>query len=776
MNSDKIYCNIPVLPVKGITVFPYVILTIDALRDFSVKALEAAVADNGRVFVVSQKDISNENPDFSDVYEYGTLCSVKQILRLPHNSARVLIEGIKPARLLSIRSKRPFITGDIEMVDDESVKRVTKNTMALVKETTTLFEEYYSLSNHLMNDALIAVNSNFEDPEKFSYLISSNLNINVEKKQELLSLRNSLKRLKKIITILMSEIEILKIEEKIHSEVKAKMDKHQKEYYLREQLKAIHSELGDAEEISAEVDEFKEKLSRINFSDEIREKLEKEIKRLSMMPPSSHEATVISGYLQTVFDMPWQSRTSERINLTKSEKILEADHYGLKTVKERILEHIAVYSGSSHKKSTVICLVGPPGVGKTSIASSVARAVGRKFQRLSLGGVRDEADIRGHRKTYIGAMPGRIINAVKLSGVSNPLILLDEIDKMASDFRGDPASALLEVLDREQNHSFRDHYLEIPFDLSEVMFITTANTASTIPPALLDRMEVIELSSYTRLEKANIATKHLVPKQLSELGTDKKQIAISESAVYELIDYYTREAGVRNLEREIGSVIRKAICKMKKHGLKKIRINDTDIHEYLGARKYIDQSAQMIEEPGLATGLAYTTVGGTLIDIETNILDGSGKVELTGKLGDVMKESAMAAICYIRANSEKLGIDKEFYKTKDIHIHIPEGATPKDGPSAGITMATALISALTGRTVRKDIAMTGEVTIRGRVLAIGGLKEKSLAAHRNGIYNIIIPFENVKDIETLPEEVRDDFNFIPVKHMDEVVENAINKM
>ncbi len=774
MNLEKQYTNLPVLALKGITIYPYVIITVDALRDFSIKAIEKAMDEEHLIFVSSQKDFTNDNPGISDIYETGTLCSVKQILKLPRNTVRVLLEGVKPARLTALNKKRPYMMGDIDILEDGEIKRISKKTEAMIREVIDLFEEYYSLSNHMLNDALIALNSNVEEPDKFSYLISANMNLPTEKKQELLEIRNPLKRLEKIISVLISEIEILTIEEKIHSDVKEKIDKNQKEYYLREQIKAIQTELGDGEDSYSEAKDYTKKLEKLSFNDEIKEKLSKEIKRLASMPPSSHEATVISGYLQSVFDLPWNKYTKENTNLLKSEKILNKDHYGLKSVKERILEHIAVYSQAGAKKSTVLCFVGPPGVGKTSIASSIARATGRKFQRLSLGGIRDEADIRGHRKTYIGAMPGRIINAIKLAGSSNPLILLDEIDKMASDFRGDPASALLEVLDREQNHSFRDHYLEIPFDLSDVMFITTANTTSTIPPALLDRMEVIELTSYTRLEKLNISSGHLVPKQLAELGCNKKQINITSSALYELIDYYTLEAGVRNLEREIGKLIRKALCDIRKNDISSVKITDKDILKYLGARKYIDQSGTDIGEPGLATGLAYTSCGGALINIETNILDGTGKVELTGKLGDVMKESAMAAICYIRSNADKFGLDKEFYKNKDIHIHIPEGATPKDGPSAGITMATALVSALTGKMVRSDVAMTGEVTIRGRVLAIGGLKEKSLAAHRNGIYNIIIPSENMKDIETIPEEIRDDFNFIPVKHMDKVLETALN--
>ena len=491
------------------------------------------------------------------------------------------------------------------------------------------------------------------------------------------------------------------------------------------------------------------------------------------MPDNSHEATVVRTYLDTVFELPWNKETKEQTNLEKCKKQLDKEHFGLEKVKERILEYIAVREQAPEKNGMILCLIGPPGVGKTSIVSSVAGATGRKFARLSLGGVRDEADIRGHRKTYIGAMPGRIINAIKNAGSKNPIILLDEIDKMAADFRGDPASALLEVLDKEQNHNFRDHYLEIPFDLSKVMFITTANSAASIPPALFDRLEIIELSSYTYLEKFNIAKRYLLPKQLKEHNVSKSEVCIKDNALKEIIDYYTIEAGVRNLEREISALLRKAIYEMKLSGSTKIVISDKDVSKYLGARKYVENSELKKSESGVVNGLAYTSYGGTLLNIEANILDGKGNIELTGQLGDVMKESAKAAICYIRSKAEILGIDKEFYNNKDIHIHVPEGATPKDGPSAGITMATAVISALTGRPVRHDIAMTGEITIRGRVLPIGGLKEKALAAHRHKIFNIIIPKDNLKDLEDIPSEIINDFNFIPVKNVDEVIDNAL---
>ncbi len=761
--------DMPVLALRGLNIFPEMMITLDVQRDISIKAVETAMEENQLVFITSQKDSSVEKPKFDDVYEYGVIALIKQILRLPNNCMRVLVEGKKVARLVAFSKRRPYILGKIENVELKTLKRKTKKTEAMARQIGELFEEYFSLSNHIQPDAVILVNSAIDDLERFSYLVASNIHAPVEKRQDILEITSTVKRLEALIKLLISENDILRIEEEIESKVRAKIDKNQKEYFLREQIKVIQNELGDREDITLEINEYLTKLKKYDFSEEINEKILKEIKRLQLMPTGSHEATVVRTYLDTVFDLPWNKKTKDLLDLKKSALILDREHYGLIKVKERILEYLAVKDEAPKKNGMILCLIGPPGVGKTSVASSVAKAVGRKFVRMSLGGVRDEADIRGHRRTYIGAMPGRIINAMKDAGTSNPIILLDEIDKMASDFRGDPAAALLEVLDKEQNHNFRDHFLEVPFDLSDVMFITTANSASTIPPALYDRLEIIELSSYTYLEKFNIAKKHLLPKQLKEHNVTGKKISISDSALKEIIDYYTMEAGVRNLEREIATVVRKGIYKMKLDSLPSIKITNKDIYKYLGSRKYIDQNETELKEPGVANGLAYTSYGGTMLNIEVNVLDGKGNIELTGKLGDVMKESAKAAICYIRSKAEEFGIDKEFYNNKDIHIHVPEGATPKDGPSAGITMATALVSALTGKPVRGDVAMTGEITIRGRVLAIGGLKEKSLAAHRNKINNIIIPYDNLKDIEEIPSEIVNDFNFIPVKNMDEVL-------
>ena len=769
------FFDMPVLAMRGANIFPHTVITLDIQRNISINAVEEAMRRGQKIFVSAQKDAMIEMPKFDDVYEYGVIAKIKQILRLPNNNLRILIEGESVAKIVAFNSRRPYISGKICPVELKPVKRITKKVEAMIRHLGDLFSEYFSLSNYIPPEALIVINSSTDDAEKFSYLISTNLNAPLEKKQAILEIFSTVKRLEQLIKLLISEIEILKIENDIENKVREKIDKHQKEYFLREQIKVIQTELGDREDISLEVNEYLSKLKKYNFSEEVEEKVLNEIKRLQLMPTGSHEATVVRTYLDTLFDLPWNYKTKENLNLIKCEKVLEKDHYGLYKVKERILEYLAVKDTAPKKNGMIICLIGPPGVGKTSVVSSIAKAIGRKFVRLSLGGVRDEADIRGHRKTYIGAMPGRIINAVKLAGSKNPLVLLDEIDKMASDFRGDPAAALLEVLDKEQNHNFRDHYLEVGFDLSDVMFITTANSAATIPPALYDRLEIIELSSYTYLEKFNIAKKHLLPKQLKEHNVTKTQVNISDSALKEIIDFYTMEAGVRNLEREIATLIRKAIFEMKKDSLSKVTITDKNISEYLGVRKFIKQNEIIKNEPGVVNGLAYTSYGGTMLTVEANVLDGSGNIELTGKLGEVMKESAKAAICYIRAKADELKIDKEFYNKKDIHIHVPEGATPKDGPSAGITMASAVVSALTGKSVRSDIAMTGEITIRGRVLAIGGLKEKSLAAHREGIYNIIIPYENVKDIEEIPKEIVDDFNFIPVKNMDEVLKYALGE-
>ncbi|MBE7028820.1 MAG: endopeptidase La [Ruminococcaceae bacterium] len=771
MKFDNI--EIPVLALRGLNIFPEMSISLDVQRDISVNAVNTAMKKDQVIFITAQKDAEIDNPQYNHLYPIGVIAIIKQILKLPDNNLRVLVKGVKTARLDALISKEPFFMGSITPVEITSVKRKTKKTEAIVRNIMSLFDEYFTYTKHINSDVFSMITSSLEDYERFSDLVSSNLDISVDRRQSLLETFSVAKRLELIMEILVSEIELLKLKNNIQVKVKENIDKNQKEYYLREQIRVIQSELNMEVSSESETERYLTKLKKLDVSSDIREKIENEIRRLSLMPDNSHEATVVRTYLDTVFDLPWNVATKEKTNLEKSKKLLDKEHYGLEKVKERILEYIAVREQAPKKNGMILCLIGPPGVGKTSVVSSVAKATGKKFARLSLGGVRDEADIRGHRKTYIGAMPGRIINAVRNAGANNSIILLDEIDKMATDFRGDPASALLEVLDKEQNHNFRDHYLEVPFDLSNIMFITTANSHLTIPPALYDRLEIIELSSYTYLEKFNIAKKYLLPKQLKEHNVTKAQVSVSDSALKEIINYYTIEAGVRNLEREISKLIRKGIFEIKISGLSKISITDKDVNKYLGVRKYVEQNDTEINEPGVVNGLAYTSYGGTLLNIEAIALDGKGNIELTGQLGDVMKESAKAAICYIRSKSDTLKIDKDFYKDKDIHIHVPEGATPKDGPSAGITMALALVSALTKRPVKKNVAMTGEITIRGRVLPIGGLKEKSLAAHRHKIYDIIIPYDNLKDLEDIPKEIINDFNFIPVKNMDEVIEYAL---
>ncbi len=771
MKFDNI--EIPVLALRGLNIFPEMSISLDVQRDISVNAVNTAMKKDQVIFITAQKDAEIDNPQYNHLYPIGVIAIIKQILKLPDNNLRVLVKGVKTARLDALISKEPFFMGSITPVEITSVKRKTKKTEAIVRNIMSLFDEYFTYTKHINSDVFSMITSSLEDYERFSDLVSSNLDISVDRRQSLLETFSVAKRLELIMEILVSEIELLKLKNNIQVKVKENIDKNQKEYYLREQIRVIQSELNMEVSSESETERYLTKLKKLDVSSDIREKIENEIRRLSLMPDNSHEATVVRTYLDTVFDLPWNVATKEKTNLEKSKKLLDKEHYGLEKVKERILEYIAVREQAPKKNGMILCLIGPPGVGKTSVVSSVAKATGKKFARLSLGGVRDEADIRGHRKTYIGAMPGRIINAVRNAGANNSIILLDEIDKMATDFRGDPASALLEVLDKEQNHNFRDHYLEVPFDLSNIMFITTANSHLTIPPALYDRLEIIELSSYTYLEKFNIAKKYLLPKQLKEHNVTKAQVSVSDSALKEIINYYTIEAGVRNLEREISKLIRKGIFEIKISGLSKISITDKDVNKYLGVRKYVEQNDTEINEPGVVNGLAYTSYGGTLLNIEAIALDGKGNIELTGQLGDVMKESAKAAICYIRSKADTLKIDKDFYKDKDIHIHVPEGATPKDGPSAGITMALALVSALTKRPVKKNVAMTGEITIRGRVLPIGGLKEKSLAAHRHKIYDIIIPYDNLKDLEDIPKEIINDFNFIPVKNMDEVIEYAL---
>ncbi|HOV25108.1 MAG TPA: endopeptidase La [Pseudobacteroides sp.] len=765
---------LPLLPLRGLTVFPYMILHFDVGRVKSIKALEEAMINNQLIFLVTQKEAKNDSPGEEDVYSVGTISKVKQLLKLPGDTIRVLVEGVSRAEISEFTQTEPFFAAEvvekIYMNDDQQSLEIE----ALKRRVLSAFEDYVGLSNKISPETVLSITT-IEDPGQLSDMVASNIFLKVEQKQEILNEFNPKIRLEKILEILLKEMEILEIEKNINSKVRKQIDKMQKEYYLREQLKAIQSELGDKEGVTGEVEEYKEKLKKAEFPEEVEKKVLKELDRLLKMQSGSAEGSVIRTYLDWIFDLPWSKETEEIIDLKKAEEILNEDHYGLEKVKDRIIEYLAVRKLKNNLKGPILCLVGPPGVGKTSIAKSIARALNRNYVRMSLGGVKDESEIRGHRRTYVGAMPGRIIASLKQAGTKNPLILLDEIDKMSSDFRGDPASAMLEVLDGEQNFAFRDHYLELPFDLSNVMFLTTANSLETIPRPLLDRMEVIHISSYTEEEKVNIALKYLIPKQIEAHGLDKKSIEIDEKTARDVINYYTREAGVRNLEREIATLCRKAARTLVSSRSKTIKITSEKLEKYLGTKKFRYDKANEKDEIGIATGLAWTPVGGDTLSIEVSLMDGNGKLELTGHLGDIMKESARAAMSFIRSKADQLYIDKNFYNKYDIHIHVPEGAIPKDGPSAGITLATAMISALTGIPVKKNVAMTGEITLRGRVLPIGGLKEKVLAAHRAGINTVIVPMDNKKDIDDIPENVRKKIKFVLASEMETVISTALAK-
>jgi len=763
---------LPMLPLRGLTVFPHMILTFDVGREKSINALDEAMVNNQLIFLTTQKDAKNDSPDVDDIYNVGTISRVKQLLRLPGNTIRVLVEGLNRAEIMKYVKTEPFFTVEVaeRILPENREKSIIDE--ALKRKVTSTFEDYAKLSGKITPETVSSVSA-IDDIGQLSDVIASHMHLRIEQKQAILNEFDPEKRMEKLLELLMSEIEILEVEKDISIRVRKQIDKMQREYYLREQIKAIQSELGDKDGVAGEVDEYRKKLETMKLPEEVEIKVLKELDRLQKMQSGSAEGSVIRTYLDWIFDLPWGKKTEVMIDLKKAEAILEEDHYGLEKVKERILEYLAVLKLTNNLKGPILCLVGPPGVGKTSIAKSIARALNRNYVRMSLGGVRDEAEIRGHRRTYVGAMPGRIISALRQAGSFNPLILLDEIDKMSSDFRGDPASAMLEVLDGEQNFAFRDHYLELPVDLSDVLFLTTANSLDTIPRPLLDRMEVITISGYTEEEKVQIAQRYLVDKQMKAHGLYKKNLKITESAIRCVINYYTREAGVRNLEREIANICRKAAKLLVSGSRKSVTVTPSNIEKYLGTRRYRFDKANEKDEVGVATGLAWTPVGGDTLAIEVTIMDGSGKLELTGQLGDVMKESAMAAVSFIRSKAELLGIDREFHKKYDIHIHVPEGATPKDGPSAGITLATAMVSALTGRAVKRNVAMTGEITLRGRVLPIGGVKEKVLAAHRAGIDTVVLPAENRKDIDEIPENVRSGLKFVFVEEMDTVLNTAL---
>lgn len=771
MPRKKAMKTLAMIPLRGLAVFPYMVLHFDVGREKSIKALDEAMMNNEEIFLVSQKDAKVDSPEEPDIYEIGTVCKVRQLLKLPQNTVRVLVEGISRARIDSYVQKDPCFKVNVEEI--KSVDDLEKNEEeAMIRSVKDAFADFIKLSGNMLPEALLAIEE-INEADRFSDIISFYVSLKPEDKQELLETESLRKRLERILVLLKNEIEILKIEKKIGSKVKSSIDKVQRDYYLREQIRAIQEELGEEDETKKEVTKYRNRIQKSKMPKEVKDRAKYEVDRLANSGPYSSEGGIIRTYIDWLLELPWNTYTEDNNDVTRAREILDADHYGLKDVKDRIIEYLSVKAMKGSIKGPIICLVGPPGVGKTSIAKSVARSLGRNFVRMSLGGVRDEAEIRGHRRTYIGAIPGRIIYGMRQAKSSNPLFLLDEIDKMANDFRGDPSDALLEVLDSEQNSTFRDHYLEVEYDLSKVMFITTANSLETIPGPLLDRMEIIEVSGYTYEEKLNIAKIHLIPKVLSEHGAKSSEIKFQETAIKDIIDGYTLESGVRNLERRIAAIVRKSIALMMEKKVKSVTINPKRVEEFLGHPKFKYDKADKIDKIGVVTGLAWTAYGGDILPIEVQVMDGCGKLELTGSLGDVMKESAKAAYSYIRSNAKQFSVPEDFHKNKDIHIHVPEGATPKDGPSAGITIATALVSALSSRKVSHKIAMTGEITLTGRVIPIGGLREKSLAAYRAGITEIVIPKKNEPDLDKIPESIKSKMTFHPVSEIKEVLELAI---
>lgn len=771
--TEPNYREIPILPLRGLLVFPYTVIHLDVGRKKSINAIEEAMLGSKEIFLATQKEAQTDEPEQEDIYQVGTVAEIRQVLKMPGGTMRVLVEGLYRARIQKYIPHSDYMKVGIEEYRMESTSK-DPEMEALMRTVVYQFEQYVRMSKKIPPETVVSVVA-IEEPGRLADVIASHLNLRIPDKQQVLELMDITKRLNFVCEILAKEMEVLELERKINIRVRKQMEKTQKEYYLREQMKAIQKELGEKDERSAEIEELKERIRKANLPKEALEKINKELERLEKMPSSSAEAVVVRNYLDWALSLPWSVETRDRLDLDMAEKILNEDHYGLEKPKERILEYLAIRKLAKKMKGPILCLVGPPGVGKTSLGKSVARSLGRKFVRMSLGGVRDEAEIRGHRRTYVGSMPGRVLNSIKQAGSRNPVFLLDEIDKMTTDFRGDPASALLEVLDPEQNNTFSDHYLEIPFDLSKVMFITTANSYYNIPRPLLDRMEVIEISGYTEEDKVNIAAGYLVPKQVKEHGLKESNITFSEAAIRKIIREYTREAGVRSLERQIASICRKVARQVVKDKNISVSVTINSVGKYLGTSKYRYGTAEKKSQIGVTTGLAWTDTGGDILSIEVALTKGKGRLTLTGKLGDVMKESAQAGLTYVRSKAEELGISGETLEGYDIHIHVPEGAIPKDGPSAGITMATSLASAMSGRPVRNDIAMTGEITLRGNVLPIGGLKEKALAAHRAGIDTIILPLENKKDLEEVPANIKKKMDFILVSHMDEVLAAALEK-
>ncbi len=761
----------PLIPLRGLTVFPNMVIHFDIGREKSIIALERAMVMNQTVFLASQMDVETDLPTSRDIYDVGTVVKIKQMLRLPGNNIRVLVDGQYRAKCTGYVQEVPYFLASVEGIEDPKVD-MKPGLAALMRTAVGKYKEYSDKHQGQNSDVLIGM-EDIKEPGRLADLIAANMELKVPDAQSILSCLDPAERLSGVVDLLTRENEILDIEANISSKVKSSMNKNQREYYLREQMRAIHQELGEEEDPEEEVSAWKKTLKDLNLSEVITRKIEKEIDRFARMMPASQEASVSRSYIEWILELPWNRSAKDDLDLIHAQQILDEDHYGLEKVKERIIEYLAVKSLTDDNKAPVLCLVGPPGVGKTSIAKSVARAVGKEFVHMSLGGVRDEAEIRGHRRTYVGAIPGRIMSIIKECDTNNPVFLFDEVDKIGADFHGDPASALLEVLDPVQNKEFVDHYLEVPFDLSGVLFITTANTTDTIPRPLLDRMEVIELSGYTPQEKYQIAAKYLIDKQLKASGLKKQNISFNKTAITEIINSYTRESGVRGLEKEIGSVCRKVARKYVEGDKEKKIITSANLEEYLGKKKYFYDKLLGKNEVGVATGLAWTVVGGETLFIEVAILEGTGQLQLTGQLGDVMQESAKAAVSYTRANAEKLGIEKDFYKKYDIHIHIPEGATPKDGPSAGVTMCTAVISALTKRRIRKDVAMTGEITLRGKILPVGGIKEKVLAAHRMGIRKVLLPEECKSALDELPQVAKDEVEFVLISTVEDALKEAL---
>ncbi|MDD4088977.1 MAG: endopeptidase La [Tissierellia bacterium] len=764
--------NLPLIPIRGIGIFPNTVIHFDIGREKSINALEEAMLEDSDIFLTVQKVADLESPKEDDFYEVGVICKIKQMIKMPGDNIRVLVEGINRAKIASISQDDPYFEVALEeYIYDDSLPMDDK-LEAMVRLTLNNFEEYALIYAKIAPDAVISLKE-IKNPDKLADVVASYIYLKTNQKQALLEIFDPYKRLESINKLLAKEIKVLQIENEISELVKKQVSEFQKDYYLKEQMRAIQKELGEDEGTDYEVEEYLQKISKAHMPKEVKEKAEKEINRLLKISPSSPDAGVIRTYVDWLLELPWNKKTKDNTDLKKARRILAEDHYGLEEVKERILEYLAVKHIKKDMKGPILCFVGPPGVGKTSIAKSIARAMDRKYVRISLGGVRDEAEIRGHRRTYIGAIPGRIISSIAKVKVNNPVFLLDEIDKLNSDFKGDPASALLEALDPEQNNTFTDHYIEAPFSLQNVMFITTANTTATIPGPLLDRMEVIEISGYTDVEKRNIAEKYLIKKQLSEHGLKENQVNISTNAINEIIERYTRESGVRNLERNIGKLIRKAAVQIVEKNKKSVSINNLNIKKYLGIPKYDYEVAYEEDQVGVVTGLAWTNVGGETLFVEVNTMKGDGKLQLTGQLGDVMKESAMAALSYIKANAVNFNIDYQIFKETDIHVHVPEGAIPKDGPSAGITMATAIISALTKKPVRKDVAMTGEITITGRVLPIGGLKEKLLAAKRAGIKKVVLCSKNKADVSKIDPKIIRSMEIVYADKIDDVVKEAL---